>query len=226
MSASPAPATPPTPAKPEVPKATKTLSARNFAALEDDPTIGDVAQTMKSIDAAQAANARDNVDVFVATAMPGGSAAEVIRGKTITGKEVPVSQRVMMAGIMMLPFVPEGAGKLSKVGSKVNGEATPVAKAGSNLADHFTAAPAGRTAANSVMPKIVQYGDNTLRESAARQIIEYNNLNPRNYNRGVLGNMLEDFKRSLQLPPNHHGNIGIDGSYYSPDGVFIGNFLP
>ena len=142
MSASPAPATPPTPAKPEVPKATKTLSARNFAALADDETIGDVAQTMKSIDAAQAANARDIVDGIVAIADTAvgmtnvGSAFEAIVGETVSGQALTNGQRVI-AGVsvavapLAIPF------KILK-GGKAGGSVANVAKGVSKIEDIAT----------------------------------------------------------------------------------------
>ncbi|MCL2120351.1 MAG: HINT domain-containing protein, partial [Planctomycetaceae bacterium] len=78
---------------------------------------------------------------------------------------------------------------------------------------------------NSQVPRLVQTKGHTLNPEAAKQIIKYNDLNPRKYNRGVLGKMLEAIKKSEQLPRDYHGKIGIDGSYYSPEGVYIGNFL-
>ena len=78
---------------------------------------------------------------------------------------------------------------------------------------------------NKAAVRIVQSGGHTLSEGAARQIIKYNDLDPRTYNRRELGRLLEELKHDLALPPNFHGKIGIDGSYYGPNGNYLGNFL-
>ena len=114
------PPPPPPPAVPEVSKAptSKPLSARNFAALTDDPFIGDVAQTMRDISATTAQEVKQNINLVVDTAVGFtnvGSAYEAIVGTTITGQELTGLERGLAgASVAFAPLAV--VTKIAKVG--------------------------------------------------------------------------------------------------------------
>jgi hypothetical protein len=82
----------------------------------------------------------------------------------------------------------------------------------------------GLTPASGVAPigsfakgiKILQYGGHTINNSTlkALQISK---------EQGKIG--IEAMKKANQLPPNFHGNIGSDGSFWSKAGEYVDNIL-
>jgi hypothetical protein len=71
----------------------------------------------------------------------------------------------------------------------------------------------------------IQTGGNKVYESTARQIIEFNNLNPRKYHYRDIGNALEKLKRDLNIRNDHHGKIFPNGDYMDEHGIIRGNIL-
>jgi hypothetical protein len=70
--------------------------------------------------------------------------------------------------------------------------------------------------AGSARAKIIQYGTHTLRDATLKAL-------KITKEEGEMG--IEAMKRANQLPPDFHGNIGIDGSYWSKAGEYIDNIL-
>ena len=124
---------PPPPAMPTVPTAAKALNARSFGALADDPFIGALAQTMQEHTQQQAANAGDHADGICKAIVPGTMAYEVIVGETITGKEVPMLERGMQAGLMVLPVVPGAAGAVANKITSRTSKGAPAVKAATKV---------------------------------------------------------------------------------------------
>jgi RHS repeat-associated protein len=79
---------------------------------------------------------------------------------------------------------------------------------------------ASSVGASQVVPTVLQTGGRTLKQRTANVLNDYFGLN---HPKRVWGGALEELKRDLSVPNDHHGKLLSNGDYLDEAGEFLGN---